>query len=150
MNAASFVAPTLRRRARISSPRSTLGLFARDRLAAGQAIGEIGGPQMPVWMLSRPEHAYRLAGSTWFVDAGREHDQLLEVVHGLLPVSLQMPYSPAGVRWPATYAQHVRASEANARVHEVRVVSHANHLVGLKRRRGHLRHARPQTRVKGG
>ena len=45
---------------------------------------------------------------TTHVDAGREHDQLLEVVHGLLPVSLQMPYSPAGVRWPATYAQHVR------------------------------------------
>ena len=52
-----------------------LGLFARQHLATGQAIGEYGGPRLPLELLQHGKGTFVLQVSDWetFIDGNWEH-----------------------------------------------------------------------------
>ena len=94
----------------ISSPRSTLGLFARAS-RAGQAIGEIGGTDARV-DASRPEHAYRLAAAHGSSTRAASMTSCSRWARALR--------SSADAVLPGERPRASVPSEANARVHELR------------------------------
>jgi hypothetical protein len=76
-----------------------LGLFARSRLRSGQALGEYGGPRLPLGMLRKGSYVLEMPSADEFIDGACENS----------------PFDD-GKRYPVVFANHSR--RPNARLEE--------------------------------